>query len=225
MCLRSLQAVFYSSAVINLVIKIVEYFMFELLYSGGWIFYLAEILYIYTFDWFIRQTSSCSSFEKKERVDWEDPKVFGRNRRRMHTRLRSFPSYQAALEYWRVGGGDANNDMLSNISLLTGRAGSPQGSSPWNFSMFPSPTSLPPNWEKKNFKGIDSSTVFLPGHWQFQGFDVPIYTNTSYPFQFNPPYVERNGTWKATECDVNLGGTAVNKGSLAPTEPGSYFMR
>ena len=31
----------------------------------------------------------------------------------------------------------------------------------------------------------------VPSHWQLLGFDIPQYTNTGYPFRFNPPYVRR----------------------------------
>lgn len=60
----------------------------------------------------------------------------------------------------------------------------------------------------------------LPGNWQLQGFDIPIYTNTTYPFTFNPPYAERNGIWNATDCDKGLGGTCENSGSRSPAELG-----
>lgn len=29
----------------------------------------------------------------------------------------------------------------------------------------------------------------MPGSWELQGFDAPIYTDVSYPFPCNPPYV------------------------------------
>ena len=43
------------------------------------------------------------------------------------------------------------------------------------------------------------------GHWQLQGYDIPLYTNTSYPFAFDPPRARRNGTWVMTACDLGLG--------------------
>ena len=31
--------------------------------------------------------------------------------------------------------------------------------------------------------------IQVPGSWELQGFDAPIYTDTRYPFPPNPPYV------------------------------------
>lgn len=32
----------------------------------------------------------------------------------------------------------------------------------------------------------------MPGSWELQGFDAPIYTDTRYPFPANPPYVPQD---------------------------------
>jgi beta-galactosidase len=62
--------------------------------------------------------------------------------------------------------------------------------------------------------------VQLPAHWQLQGYDVPIYTNTTYPFVFNPPYVRRTGDVRVTDCDAGIGGTLETKQQISPKEPG-----
>ncbi len=56
----------------------------------------------------------------------------------------------------------------------------------------------------------------MPSHWQLEGYDVPIYTNTGYPFEFDPPYVRRTGKWTLTDCDTGLGGTNVPSCTLNP---------
>ena len=47
----------------------------------------------------------------------------------------------------------------------------------------------------------------LPCHWQLQEGvnDIPIYTNTTYPIQFDPPRARRTGLWKNMDCDIGLG--------------------
>ena len=47
----------------------------------------------------------------------------------------------------------------------------------------------------------------LPCHWQLQEgvHDIPIYTNTTYPIQFDPPRARRTGLWKNMDCDIGLG--------------------
>ncbi len=53
-----------------------------------------------------------------------------------------------------------------------------------------------PNQETKieNFYQIDYNSggwnlITVPGSWELQGYDAPIYTDTRYPFPPNPPYV------------------------------------
>jgi len=47
----------------------------------------------------------------------------------------------------------------------------------------------------------------LPCHWQLHEgvHDIPIYTNTTYPIQFDPPRARRTGLWKNMDCDIGLG--------------------
>lgn len=55
----------------------------------------------------------------------------------------------------------------------------------WNFRYFDSVIDL-----EDNFVGIDSEkTIPVPSNWQLHGYDVPQYTNVSYPITFDPPYV------------------------------------
>ena len=47
----------------------------------------------------------------------------------------------------------------------------------------------------------------LPCHWQLQEGvnDIPIYTNTTYPIQFDPPRARRTVLCKYMDCDIGLG--------------------
>ena len=89
----------------------------------------------------------------------------------------------------------------------------------WEFCLVGSPHSVPLDWHAPGYSssGTDASSsstaatatpdsagwvgVRLPCHWQLDPVhprDVPIYTNTSYPFRFDPPFVNRDGHWKVT---------------------------
>ena len=48
---------------------------------------------------------------------------------------------------------------------------------------------MPQNWPRTP---PESVLVDVPGNWQLQGFDRPIYTNVKYPFPTNPPVVPAN---------------------------------
>ena len=109
---------------------------------------------------------------------------------------------------------------MKNVFYLTGLAGLPDDSYTWKFVLRSEPTDLPLNWEQAGYEDKQWHDIQLPGHWQMQGYDIPIYTNTSYPFVFDPPYVSRTGSWYSTFCDKGLGGTTENSGSLSKAEPG-----
>ncbi|MFA0231333.1 sugar-binding domain-containing protein, partial [Vibrio sp. 10N.261.45.A7] len=49
----------------------------------------------------------------------------------------------------------------------------------WDFSLFPSPDSVPENWMAD--EQLPSQKITVPGNWQLQGHDFPIYTNVKYP--------------------------------------------
>ncbi len=55
----------------------------------------------------------------------------------------------------------------------------------WGFSYFDNVQQLP-----KNFLQLPAQdSLFVPSNWQNSGYDYHQYTNTNYPFPFDPPYV------------------------------------
>ena len=70
-------------------------------------------------------------------------------------------------------------------------------------------------WKEFLFSIIPINLIFDHiGHWQLQGYDIPIYTNTVYPFAFDPPRARRNGSWVMTACDLGLGAPSGRIGCL-----------
>ena len=55
----------------------------------------------------------------------------------------------------------------------------------WNFAYFKNPDDVPDNLDS-----IKWSSIKVPGTWQMQGFGIPIYTNITYPFDANPPFIK-----------------------------------
>ncbi|MEM9620513.1 MAG: beta-galactosidase [Pseudomonadota bacterium] len=56
----------------------------------------------------------------------------------------------------------------------------------WQFRLFASPEEVPHVWPASLQESV---SVQVPGHWQLQGFDKPVYTNVKYPFPVQPPVV------------------------------------
>lgn len=57
----------------------------------------------------------------------------------------------------------------------------------WKFLYFRNDSLCPEGIYKSALK--KPSRIEVPGSWELQGFDAPIYTDTRYPFPANPPYV------------------------------------
>lgn len=57
----------------------------------------------------------------------------------------------------------------------------------WKFLYFRNDSLCPEGIYKSMLK--KPSRIEVPGSWELQGFDAPIYTDTRYPFPANPPYV------------------------------------
>lgn len=192
--------------------------MFNLLFPGGLIYRLTQNLYIKLFDYSQRQ-----KLINVTESDFQNPRIVGKKRLRMHSSFNSFLTKSQALEFIKKRK-DISFDTYyidPNNIFLTGKCGEPDESEKWKFTLVGSPEVCPPNWEKISFVDSNWFDVSLPNHWQLQSFDIPLYTNTTYPFQLDPPYTVRNGHWTNTGCDLGLGASPENNKPLHPNEPGS----
>lgn len=59
----------------------------------------------------------------------------------------------------------------------------------WKFKYYNSVLDLQERFFEADYEGKDYDTVNVPGVWQNYGYDKHQYTNTMYPFPFDPPYV------------------------------------
>ena len=98
---------------------------------------------------------------------WQTNDVTSVNRLPAHTPLAS----------WRDEGAARGDSPSASVASLDG---------PWQFALFNSPDDVPASWPAP----LDEvSDIAVPGNWQLQGFDYPIYTNVKYPFPVDPPRV------------------------------------
>ncbi|WP_436876244.1 beta-galactosidase [Siccibacter turicensis] len=102
------------------------------------------------------------------RRDWENPGVTQWNRLAAHPPFRS----------WRDGGAARDEHDSPRWRLLNGD---------WAFSLFNAPEAVPESWLTQDC--ADAQTLPVPSNWQMQGYDVPIYTNVTYPINTTPPLV------------------------------------
>lgn len=186
-------------------------------------------------------------FHSKNEIN--NPQHIAKNRRKMKSKSRSFFSKKEAYSYWKYreelllvpeNEGNyviLNNNKCTDVLLLTEQCGlgmDMNKSNLWDFSLIGKPSDVintASNWFSRNYNlkyedeedCIDKLKwykVNLPHHWQLDGFDVPFYTNSVYPFAFDPPNTRRIGEWTVTECDASIGGPTESKSNLHPNEPG-----
>ena len=105
-------------------------------------------------------------------ADLENVQVTGRNRMEGRAHFIPFQTEQAALSFTR--------DSSSYYKLLNGK---------WKFLHLESPKQLPENFFLSEFDCSEWDRIHVPGHWQFQGYGKPHYTDLYYPFPVQPPHV------------------------------------
>ena len=107
--------------------------------------------------------------------DWENPAVYGLNKQPGHVPLGAYVDAAHAQTCQRFAS--------PYLKLLNGQ---------WKFHLSPTVEQVPAGFYQDGFDDSAWPAVEVPGNWQLQGFnDPPIYTNTHYPFEPNPPYVPR----------------------------------
>jgi beta-galactosidase len=107
--------------------------------------------------------------------DWENPQVVGRNKEPGRVPLIPYVDEASALA-------DERETSPYFRSLNGG----------WKFRYAPSPASAPQGFYSADFDDTDWDDIVVPGNWQLQGYDRPIYVNVDYPFPADPPRVPRD---------------------------------
>lgn len=231
--MKYIKTIIFSRFILRLLERLFDYVAFDLIFAGNRIFTFLQQFYPLFFDVTVR-THSNDTVNKGEPYDYENSKVCGRNRRIPHTTLHSFSTRSEASKYWSEprNFSTASQPTSNKLDLTT-------EDQLWDFSLTGTPQLDQANNQRvgHNTADIDTSSlslmkwskVKLPSHWQLNGYDIPIYSNTTYPFACDPPRVRRNGKWTPTLTDGGLGGTTVSSGNLDPKEPGynstGWYMR
>jgi beta-galactosidase len=142
-------------------------------------------------------------FKEKEPRDWENPAVFNINREDPHATLISFPDEQSALK--AVTSGSPNYLSLDGT---------------WKFNYAENPDLRPFWFFKDDYDTRDWKDIDVPSNWQMRGYDVPVYTNITYPFI---AYREIFGIRKKKDVEnpsIPVAGALNAPGSVSPQAPG-----
>ncbi|MEM9983608.1 MAG: glycoside hydrolase family 2 TIM barrel-domain containing protein [Bacteroidota bacterium] len=107
-------------------------------------------------------------------VLWQSQQVYGVNKLAARATSYSFPDEKSALK----GDRDAARVMMLNGD--------------WYFHFAEKEQDKPKNFFESQFDFSDWDQIEVPSCWEMKGYGTPIYTNSTYPFSANPPYIDRD---------------------------------
>ena len=101
---------------------------------------------------------------------WEQPEIFGVNKLPARATLTPYATLEDAIER-------GTSAWVQDISGA------------WKFHWSATPDGAPEGFEAVGYDDSAWGVMPVPGNWEINGYGVPIYTNVTYPFPKNPPYI------------------------------------
>ena len=101
---------------------------------------------------------------------WEQPEIFGVNKLPARATLTPYATLEDAIER-------GTSAWVQDIS------------GEWKFHWSATPDGAPEGFEAVGYDDSAWGVMPVPGNWEINGYGVPIYTNVTYPFPKNPPYI------------------------------------
>ncbi|WP_308991135.1 glycoside hydrolase family 2 TIM barrel-domain containing protein [Mariniflexile litorale] len=151
---------------------------------------------------FILLLCSLLSFSQNNINEWENPVVVDRNKEQGRASFILYHDEASAI-----------TDVPENSNLYKNLNGT------WKFNLVKKPSERPLNFYETDLDDSHWKTIQVPSNWELQGFDIPIYTNITYPFPKNPPFIngdynpvgsyrttfEISDSWKNKEIILHFG--------------------
>lgn len=109
----------------------------------------------------------------QEQNEWENAQINSINREPMHATLMPYENYDKA-----VAGKRFDSKYFKSLNGV------------WKFNFVEKPADRPKEFYQQNFDVSGWKDISVPGNWQLQGYDVPIYLNMGYIFPVNPPFID-----------------------------------
>ncbi len=120
----------------------------------------------------------------QEVPDWENPKVFERNKLEPRSTFYHFTDIENMSADWK------SSESYMSLNGL------------WKFNWTKSPDDRPKEFYNQDYDVSAWNEVTVPGNWELQGYGIPVYTNIKYVFPANPPYIPHDynpvGSYKRT---------------------------
>ena len=109
--------------------------------------------------------------------DWENPKMFDRNKTAPHATLMPFEDIKQALQNDRT-----ESPFFQSLNGL------------WKFNWVRRPADRPVDFYRNDYDVSGWDEIPVPANWELQGYGIPIYVNQPYAWTRhpNPPLVDHN---------------------------------
>lgn len=125
------------------------------------------------------------NFAQNTPNEWENPQILDRNKEAGRSNFILYENQDLA---------KANNPEKSAFyKSLNGV---------WKFDIVKNPAQRPLNFFATDLNDSNWKEIQVPSNWEMQGYDIPIYTNITYPFPKNPPFIGGDynpvGTYRRT---------------------------
>ena len=133
--------------------------------------------------WIIRESAQKVDFivpKTSSKNDWENEKVFAINKEPGHPTLIPYAS-EAEMVADAAYGRPWERTASSRYLLLNGK---------WKFHWVKAPEERPAAFYKPSFDVSAWDEIDVPSCWEMKGYGTPLYTNVTYPFMNNPPFIQ-----------------------------------
>ena len=133
--------------------------------------------------WTIRESALKVDFiipKTSSKNDWENEKVFAINKEPGHPTLIPYAS-EAEMVADAAYDHPWERTASSRCLLLNGK---------WKFRWAKAPEERPVAFYKPSFDVSAWAEIDVPSCWEMKGYGTPLYTNVTYPFMNNPPFIQ-----------------------------------
>ncbi|UIR55278.1 DUF4981 domain-containing protein [Sphingobacterium sp. SRCM116780] len=115
----------------------------------------------------------------KSDLEWENEQVFGVNKEEGHATFFPFPNSGLLKQdpYFQYPWVFPNSPNVKSLNGL------------WKFNWVNEPSLRPVNFYEENYSTATWKEIQVPSNWEMEGYGTPIYTNITYPFRNEPPFI------------------------------------
>ena len=136
--------------------------------------------------------------------DWENQHIFAINKEDGHAtfipyanqeEMKTDPAYRRPWERTRS----------CRYLLLNGN---------WKFNWAKQPEDRPKDFYRNNYDVSGWAEIPVPSNWEMHGYGTPIYTNITYPFRNNPPFIQTQRNYTVEKDEPNAVGSYCHNFTL-----------